>query len=401
MIADILRQRASGIYEKKANGSESASAGQDDPLTGHKGAPAGSQNMLIVTPTMELTGATTVLFEMLPLLKERGYDLCCISFFDGAYRASFNEAGADVVILKAFSSDEIFAKELTGAYDAVFLNTIVTHPYAGIFDGTNVPVYWWFHENTDVFKDMLKKGTDLSKYSANIRLLGVMPGVCAQIEEIYGVKADLLPMVIRDEMKEGAPEKDAEKTKDDKVRFYLPGAYLYIKGQDLLLSAISLIPAQYREKVEFYLSGYEVDAGDAARKYVEIIHEHAGKYPFVHMLGKLDRKEVYELYKKCDCVLAPSRVDSTPTTIVEALMFGKLALVSTGAGISRLMTDCINGFVFPNEDINEFLKRLLLVIADKDSLGNIAAAGRKLYEDIFSKEAVEKRLIEIMGGYDL
>ena len=38
MIADILRQRASGIYEKKANGSESASAGQDDPLTGHKGA---------------------------------------------------------------------------------------------------------------------------------------------------------------------------------------------------------------------------------------------------------------------------------------------------------------------------------------------------------------------------
>ena len=93
------------------------------------------------------------------------------------------------------------------------------------------------------------------------------------------------------------------------------------------------------------------------------------------------------------CVLATSRVDATPTSIVEAMMFGRIVLVSDAAGISRYLTDCVNAFVFPSENEEELMKRLMLIIHDPDQLKQMGEKARTVYEEFFSP-AVVNELVE-------
>lgn len=114
--------------------------------------------------------------------------------------------------------------------------------------------------------------------------------------------------------------------------------------------------------------------------------------PEITMLDSLPREEVYLWYKISDCVLAPSRVDATPTSIVEAMMFGRIVLVSDATGISKYLTDCVNAFVFPSENVEELMKRIMLIISEYGQLDAIGERGRLVYEANYSPKHVQKIL---------
>ena len=77
-------------------------------------------------------------------------------------------------------------------------------------------------------------------------------------------------------------------------------------------------------------------------------------------------------------------------------MFGKYTIVSDGAGISEYMQDCVNGFVFPSENVSELMKRIMIIIKEHSNLSFIAQAGRKLYEDNFSVECVGNKVWKLL-----
>ena len=180
---------------------------------------------------------------------------------------------------------------------------------------------------------------------------------------------------------------------NEQVIFFIPAALTSIKGQDLLIKAITMLPEEFQKKSKFYFCGYSLPG---QKEYGETICKAIEMLPNAEFLGSIDKSQVYEWYEICDCVLAPSRVDATPTTIVEAMMFQKLCIVSDATGISKFMQDCVNGFVFPSENVQELLKRILLVIAEKNNLSAIAQAGRYVYEDHFSTQVITEQLKDII-----
>lgn len=337
------------------------------------------KKLLVITPDLSLNGANVVLYEMLELMKTY-MDIFILSTEGGTFEIKLKEYNISYEIKPQVNKSAIEKIE----YDMVFLNTSSVHYYALFFQNCDVPVHWWFHESYEQLIQQKNNFVHLGLLSDNFHFYGVTPKVLRGLNDLYGVKAQILPMVVKDTYC------GQKKVKEKRNIVFIPGAYTYIKGQDILLSVISQLPENLLLNTQFVFAGYKLPGQE---EYYKRIYEFGTKFSNVIILDAISRDEVYEYYRKSICVIAPSRVDSTPTTIVEALMHQKLCIVSDGAGISELMTDCVNGFVFPVDCPDELFKRLLLVLSDSNKLDVIAAGGRKLYEKYFAPRVVNEILI--------
>ena len=70
----------------------------------------------------------------------------------------------------------------------------------------------------------------------------------------------------------------------------------------------------------------------------------------------------------------------------------KIVIISQGAGLSSYFQDCVNGFVYPAEDVNELYKRIVFAIVDHDSLVDMGHKARHLYDKYFSKTVAEAEI---------
>lgn len=346
---------------------------------------AKSKNMLLVSHTLERGGAPLVLLELVPFF-QREYNVIFISIEDGELREEYLQCGLDIHIGYSVNYAKCDAL-IWDSFDLVFLNTIVSHIFLPLFLNRDVRVLWWLHEPEMLFRNTFNKIIHFALLSKNIKILSVTAETASFVKKYYGLESQLLHMGLEDKYI-GEKEKD-----NNKVRFLIPAKFQMIKGQDIMAQAILNLPPEYHGKAEFIFAGAK-DNGQP--EYYDLISKLSIALESVTMLGEISKDEVYQWYEKVDCVLAPSRADATPTTIVEGMMFNKLCACSTAAGISKYMTTGINGYVFPTEDV-EALKELLIFIIDNyESMDEIRARGREIYLEHFERSAVERRLCELL-----
>lgn len=347
-----------------------------------------NKNMLIIIQDLDLNGANVVLLELLKIYKTNGeWNYWVIAPTEGEFVEKLTDIGASVFVRKNVYCDNEYRKFLQKSFDIVFLNTSSVHYYSTYFVNCETRVLWWFHESEDQLRNSGGVSVHPALLGDNFKICSVTKRVQNGLQTLYGISSTILPMAV-DDCKKKEYNFDEKVTFDPRkeiVKFFIPAAYTYIKGQDILLEAIATLPEEYRRKSQFIFAGYHLPKQE---EYYRICKEMSEKLSNVVFSDALDRDDVYRLYNECDCVVAPSRVDSTPTTIVEAMMFEKICLVSSGAGISEVMQDCQSGFVFENQNVEELVKRLYLIISDRDALSSISINGRKIYEDIFESKKV-------------
>ncbi len=345
-----------------------------------------NKNLLVIVPDLSTNGAQTVLYSLLMLFKEMGYDITILANGDGDYRENYSHLASMIMIRRYVACSEEFRTYLNEAFDLVFINSTCSLLYLYFFINQKVKTLVWFHETKEQILATNTYIPPLPLLSSNITVLAAHPSVKQGIMDIQGVDIDVLPIPIRSTIGEVTDLPDT-----GKVVFFVPAAYTVIKGQDRLLNAISKLSMEYIEKTEFIFCGYTIDS---QKEYKEKIFEIGKKLPNVTMLERLSYDEMHEYYEKCDCVVAPSRLDSGPSTIPEAMMHNRLVIVSAEAGISEYITDCVNGFVFKNDD--ELFQRILLVASDLMALKKVAEKGNQLYKDIYSEEKVKEIVLRIL-----
>lgn len=340
---------------------------------------------LCIIPNLSLNGAQTAFSEMLNLLfKHNNYSYCIISPEDGAYRDLYVKMGCLVCIRPNIASDDSFRYLLQHSFEVVILNTVLVHGYSMFFVNTDISVFWWIHEGIEHINSCCTDMPNPNLLSSNIHIYGVSPVVSDAFRNLYNYNIDIMPICIPDEHMQYTGD-----IRDGLIRFFIPAAYSQIKGQDILLSAISSLPDDYKKRALFEFCGYYTDDN---KDYYNKIIELSNKLPCVNHLGILNKHEMYQHYADCDCVIAPSRVDTNPATIIEGMMFHRLTIASDKTGISRYMADCVNGFIFHNVD--DLVKRLLLIITDKNSLNPIAERGAEIWRSNFSPESIIGQLVK-------
>lgn len=275
-----------------------------------------------------------------------------------------------------------------GKFDFVVANTLVTFEVIHLLKYMKVPVVWWLHEGRQYFDYFEKVLPDFRSLPANIRVLSVGHYVQRVLEELYGVHTEILHFGIGD-----LPARNEKRVNNEKVRFLTAGTYSRVKAQDVLVEAIRQLQEEYLARAEFFFCGNEQMYDESVFFPVKQLSK---DYENVTLLHQLSRQETLEWMERCDCLIAPSRIDPMPTVAAEVMMKGNLCLCTDVCGVAHYIEDGINGFTVPPEDAGALAEKIKYVIDNNSRLDSVRKAGRTIYETYFSEQIFEKRVMELV-----
>ena len=99
---------------------------------------------------------------------------------------------------------------------------------------------------------------------------------------------------------------------------------------------------------------------------------------------KKTQQEIQNLYERLDIVVVASREETVSMVAIEAMMMGKVCIVSNETGIAEYIVHEKNGFVFQNENENELASIMRWCYQNQQQLKIIGTNARKTYEENFS-----------------
>lgn len=217
---------------------------------------------------------------------------------------------------------------------------------------------------------------------AELRRLGVI-GSDNLIIRIKGSGADL--------------EKFAQSEMPDfaRVKILLPIRMLWDKGVRELKEASDILKENYKDKVQFILSGLADEENKAGVSASYLNEWQDGEY--VVWIGY--QKNMVEVYNNSHIVVLPSYREGMPKTLIEACAVGRAIVTTDAIGCRECVDEGENGFKVPVYSIKELavaLEKLILnhnlikkmgqnsrIKSEKEfDVKNVIATHLKIYNDL-------------------
>ncbi len=352
--------------------------------------------LLFITHSLNNTGAPLVLLDAMRACRKEGHSVDVVAMEDGPLREVMESEGVFVTVADNFLDELSMWQGIFGKFDAVVANTLVCIEAVYALNTTKVPTMWWIHEHEywfEYYQQILPKPEDLH---SNIKVYGVSPLTNDFIKKYCGYDTRLLPFGIEDvkEKMSASADKDSKK-----VQFVCPATYSHVKGQDLLCEAVRRLPVDIRAKCEFIMCGAVMESED---EYYATLVDAEGEAKELKVLGPLPHDEALLLISQCDYVVVPSRLEPLSATAVEAMMLGRIPVVSSICGVTKWIKDGENGFVFETENVESLTNVLMhcatlkLDIEKEENLKyqKVADKARRTYEEFFSMDAFSRHFMD-------
>ncbi|OOR10933.1 glycosyl transferase [Bacillus cereus] len=164
----------------------------------------------------------------------------------------------------------------------------------------------------------------------------------------------------------------------DCINLLFVGRFDKQKGLDIL---IDIFKNNSLPKVNLYIIGEPVVS------HVEF------QFPKnVINLGWIDNKLLDSYYSDMDAVIMPSRWEGFGLVAIEAMKNRKPVIVSNRGALPELISQEVNGYIFDLEKTNELVEILLRL--DKVELKEMGNRGRSIYEEKFTSDIMNGKIIE-------
>ena len=300
-----------------------------------------NKNILFITHQLSRTGAPIVLLDMIKIFWQQKYEIEVITLLDGELRQELEELQIPVMVQERFMDQMDIFFEYVEKFNIVVANTLVVFEPVHLLKYMKIPVVWWIHEGRQYFEYFKMVLPDFKSLPSHIHVFSVGQYVQQIIEELYGIRTDILHFGVEDRAIE------MKRSRGDKVRFLTAGTYSKVKGQDILVEAIRILPDRYLQMTEFFFCGNEQMCDETIFSPVRTLCEEYGNVTILHQLS---REETLQWMEQCDCLIVPSRIDPVPTVAVEMMMKRNLCLCTQVCGIAHYIEDGVNGFTIPVED---------------------------------------------------
>jgi glycosyltransferase involved in cell wall biosynthesis len=224
-------------------------------------------------------------------------------------------------------------------------------------------------------------GSDVNKYKSNpiVRLaLKRIAGragqvyadgfrLCRDLSEITGVDCQFLPTFRRLDVPD---DPIARKTSGTQRRLLYVGRHTAVKGTDVLVEALGLL------KRELAAPNYHMELvgdGDLTPDLKRRIAE-SGLGGQVTFRGQLSDQALASAYCAADCVVIPSRSESIPLVLSEALQFNRPLIVTDVGDMGDLVRRHQLGEVVPAGDARALAQSMRRFIAEPWRLDEAASA---------------------------
>lgn len=344
-----------------------------------------SNCILVISHNFSYTGVPVALKNMTMVLREMGYSVLMAAMTNGSFVKELQLEKIDYIEDLELGYQSEYFKKILREFRGVVIGTFYLYKIGEVIKNANVPTIWWVHETHE--KYYIGKG-ELPK-SQHIKFFAVANRVISVFREHYsGCEIQKLHYCIPDTYK-----KKSRKVDDAKMVAAVIGSIDSRKAQDIFLEAVIHMPPDYRKRLQIILVGQMTENEDT---YIEKIKEQKGKLAGLLWIPELTQEEITELYSKIDILVCPSRDDPMPIVVTEAMMHGKVCVVSENVGQAEFIKQSENGFVFSNENVMA-LRKILMWLLDNDCQGvEIGRASREIYEAEFSVKTMGKNLKKIL-----
>lgn len=138
-------------------------------------------------------------------------------------------------------------------------------------------------------------------------------------------------------------------------------------------------------------------ANSWAKKLQNLVSE-LGIKDKVVFTGYVTDEELYAIYEASDVIVLPSNIEGFGLTVCEGWVYNKPAIVSSGAGVSELIIDGGNGYVFKKGDHLDLAEKINTALKDpnKFSLGRETLKRCSIDS---SHEQLKEIMIDVMKDY--
>lgn len=142
-----------------------------------------------------------------------------------------------------------------------------------------------------------------------------------------------------------------------------------------LLSAISMMEGKESEAVHLYIGG----SLDIDPNYVRLVTRMVDSLSLnnrVTFLGSLTEEELAFMYRRCDAFVFPCDNQTWGLAPLEAMLFGKPAIVSTGAGVAEVLNNDL-AILVPPRNPQSIRDSICMLIKDKNLRERLGERGRR------------------------
>jgi len=105
-------------------------------------------------------------------------------------------------------------------------------------------------------------------------------------------------------------------------------------------------------------------------------------------------EDVWGLLRRTDIVLAPSRTDSLPLAVIEAMLAGRPVVAADVGGMRELLEDGHSGLLIRPEDVGGLASRLAALLDDPQTARRLGANARTTAAERFSSDRFRRQIVE-------
>ncbi len=346
-----------------------------------------SKTILVISHEMSLTGAPIVLLQALTLLNEFGWRILVISPKDGPLRDSFVDNGIPVLINHNIDQDNSWIKLSNGA-DLILVNTIVPYTQIMQLEKHDKHVLWWIHDAETGYKSFLRYVLP-KELNNNVSVYAVSK-YAERVLKKYRPKyqCDILTYGIEDKRHCIETMDNPFESINKKYKFVTVGEITERKGQDILVSAIRILPVEIIKDSVFCFIGKNKD-----KSMIDKIEKLKKDFPDSIVIKEAcAHEEIISWFKYATAVICPSRDDPLPTVMTETMMVGGVCICSQNTGTVDYINNGVNGYSYFHNSPKELEKCIREVVKLKDD-SSIREEARRTYEENFTNDIFKQHLI--------
>jgi len=117
----------------------------------------------------------------------------------------------------------------------------------------------------------------------------------------------------------------------------------------------------------------------------------------VKFLGRVGSEELKSLYSSADIYVLPSRMETLPLSLLEAMSSGVPAVATDVGNVREAVEDNITGFVVPPDSPHALAEKIQALLGNDALRVNMGVASRQVACDKFS---AERNFSSMMQLYD-
>lgn len=185
---------------------------------------------------------------------------------------------------------------------------------------------------------------------------------------------------------------------NNKIVFMYSGYLNDINGIKFFIESMKHLPQKYKKEIQIVILG----RGNL-EKYVQSYTKNDSLN--VSYLGLIPYEEMPSYYAACDVFViprpsTPPAESLTPMKLLEAMAMEKIVLVSSVKGMTEIVKDNVNGFVYTKDDNKDFLNKVSYVIENKEDIAIFGKNARENISEQFNWELSKTLLDRIYKRLD-